>query len=422
MKYKVILTLLISINNLFTLAAGNPPDPAFMGSSFSYQGELLDNGSPANDEYDIIFDAYNYVSENGTPIVGTDSFFNIQVSNGLFEVPIVDFGNIYNDFEIWIEISIRKSSIGGTYTALDTRQRLGAVPNAVFAQNLAANGANIDDVLKFNGVEWVAAAVGVGATQWISSGNEIYYSDGNVGIGTSHPLSPLHVNSGTTIPARFNGTTGMFLLLTENGSPRGYLGSFQSAGGNLNDEDFEIGTNGGNTVGNFHLVTQAIPRVTVDPAGLVGVGTTNPLAKLHVNTVAGEDSLRVQVNNQTKLWVKEDGTSNFFGDTKQSQTQEGMLKYMVYLNCNDGGSAVTRFYNGTTTAGSITVAAGGSNGRCIIDFPSNINNRYWLASAVSSFGNFGVTCNPTATDKLTCTRFMSSTGTGAGGNISVLVY
>ena len=52
------------------------------------------------------------------------------------------------------------------------------------------------------------------------------------------------------------------------------------------------------------MVTGTIISYT---AGRVGVGTTAPLAQLHVNAPAGEDAIRVQVNNDTQFIVKADG-------------------------------------------------------------------------------------------------------------------
>lgn len=52
------------------------------------------------------------------------------------------------------------------------------------------------DVLSFNGTEWVCAASGGGSSLWTESGvdSEIYYSSGNVGIGTSNPSQELEVS------------------------------------------------------------------------------------------------------------------------------------------------------------------------------------------------------------------------------------
>src|SRR5215471_16342980 len=57
------------------------------------------------------------------------------------------------------------------------------------------------------------------------------------------------------------------------------------------------------------IVTNNNTRMTIesDPDGFVGIGTTNPNANLHVNSAAGKDALRVQVNGLTKLFVDDGG-------------------------------------------------------------------------------------------------------------------
>jgi hypothetical protein len=48
-------------------------------------------------------------------------------------------------------------------------------------------------------------------------------------------------------------------------------------------------------------------RLVIDSAGKIGIGTTSPLARFHINGDAGKDAFRVQINGLTKLYVNSGG-------------------------------------------------------------------------------------------------------------------
>ena len=391
-------------------------------SSFTYQGELLDNGVPANGQYDINLDL---IDGDMNPWGNTSEHSPVEVVNGLFSVN-ADFDinafDGYKDFTVTVSIRKTSEGPGGAFTVLGS-QTIQAVP---LATNLTNGNATNGQVLTFNGFQWVPSDPAAGVSSpWTVTNSEIYYTTGNVGIGTDSPDTKLKVKSNFPTVAHFDGGQDMYVYFSENGQGRGYIGSFQPASGAITNEDFEIGTTFG-SVGNMHLVTgNNNPRLTVNADGLVGVGDVNPLAKLHVDSKdASEDPLRVRVGGATKLWVQGDGSSNFFGDTKQTIANNGMMKYMVSAVCDESGSNIIRSYNGVGT-GSITISDGSSTGKCVIDFPSDISNRYFQVSAMSqSTGASSVrAANCTIIQgNLTCARFNPSNGDGVGGSIMVLVY
>lgn len=100
----------------------------------------------------------------------------------------------------------------------------------------------------------------------------------NVGIGTTSPAARLDVKTTSNYVSQFNGAAPMYIGIFEGDVYRGYLGSYSG-----NAEDIDIGTGSGNVTGKMHLTIQAAPKVTINSAGNVGVGTTNPNYRFHVN-------------------------------------------------------------------------------------------------------------------------------------------
>jgi hypothetical protein len=133
MNGKRTLTTGLTMGLLFTLLASlglaqeaAPQAPAFKG--FTYQGRLLDNGSPADGEYEAIFSLYD-VSLNGTPLASINE--DLTVSDGLFTVRL-GFGSQYFTGDArWLEIALRPTGSADPYTTLNPRQQLTPAPYAL---------------------------------------------------------------------------------------------------------------------------------------------------------------------------------------------------------------------------------------------------------------------------------------------------
>jgi hypothetical protein len=104
----------------------------------------------------------------------------------------------------------------------------------------------------------------------------------NVGIGTTTPVTKLHVvGTGANI-ATFSGGSSMYITLAEGASNRGYIGSFAG-----NSEDIDFGTYAGNATGKIHLTIQDVPKFTLSPAGNIGLGELNPVVPLNFASTLG---------------------------------------------------------------------------------------------------------------------------------------
>lgn len=100
----------------------------------------------------------------------------------------------------------------------------------------------------------------------------------NVGIGTTTPAARLDVKTTSNYVGQFNGASPMYMGIFEGDVYRGYWGSYSGAA-----EDVDFGTGSGNTIGKLHLTIQAVPKLTINTLGNVGIGTTNPNYKMHIN-------------------------------------------------------------------------------------------------------------------------------------------
>ena len=105
-----------------------------LGTAFSYQGVLTQDGKQATGLYD--FRANLSTSPNGSTYVGTALLQAQGVTNGIFTLSI-DFGhNVFNGQQYWLELDVSTNGVEG-YTELVPLQPVAPVPYALYAQNAA---------------------------------------------------------------------------------------------------------------------------------------------------------------------------------------------------------------------------------------------------------------------------------------------
>lgn len=190
-KFKnTLIALLIAVASPAWVFAGDP----LVGTQFTYQGELLDNGSPANGIYDLQVNLH--YNENNNTKVDVFNLPDVEVTNGLFSV-VVDYGDLPFDGEArFLEFRVRPGDATGSYETLSPKQRINTTPYAIQAE-FAVNG----------------------ASPWMDNGSDISYSN-QVFVGNRNTVSgsQLTVDSAANeSPLRvfINGTTR--LIVQENG-------------------------------------------------------------------------------------------------------------------------------------------------------------------------------------------------------------
>ncbi|MBD3236821.1 MAG: hypothetical protein GF330_08965 [Candidatus Eisenbacteria bacterium] len=149
-------------------------DAQLSAGAFTYQGQLKDgdtgvNASGARMNFRL------WDAETSGHQIGSDFVIRpVEIVDGVFTV-VVDFGeDVFADPNRWLEIGVDVT--GGTdYTWMTPRQPITPAPMAVHALHGGDN-------------------------PWTITGNDISFTSGKVGVGTTSPTSQLHVRDSNTEP------------------------------------------------------------------------------------------------------------------------------------------------------------------------------------------------------------------------------
>jgi hypothetical protein len=322
-----ILFLLVNINAQTT--------------SFSYQGRLTDAGSPANGSFQMQFKLFDAAAA-GAQIGTTLTDVPVTVTAGSFSIKL-DFGaGVFAGGTRFIEVAVRHNS-GESYVTLGPREQIVSSPYGVRtlstamaddSQKLGGVAASEYVTTSTVGSSFINNNTAPQTANFNITGNGRV--GGNFGIGTATPNAGLEIRgTGAATQQRITDTASGNSLVLQGGaggnmkitgfnyntftavplyfSVDGANTIFNSGGGNVGvgltspatklsvfSDFYGIShTDGTRTLSTFinssgawlgtrsnhslhFFANDSGERMTLTPAGNVGIGTVNPTQKLHV--------------------------------------------------------------------------------------------------------------------------------------------
>ncbi len=196
----------------------------------------------------------------------------------------------------------------------------------------------------YTGSSWTKFGTGTGSSQWTTTGNDIYYTTGNVGIGTDSPVSKLQVAG----HIRTNDGGRIVFPASSNN-----LWNIDNSGGELRifREDYNASGAGSN----------GAVRVQIKNDGKVGIGTSSPEAKLHIGSADGDAAIKIS----NKAFLE-------FGAGLTKETNAGKIGYELFTAGaldivgagTTGSNRKVQFYaeGGTTFNGGVKASLFTGNG------------------------------------------------------------
>ena len=249
---------------------------------------------------------------------------------------------------------------GNIVPSLTDAYSLGTAGNVWQDVYVGSNSLNIGGTtLSNNGgtLNWNSLPLGI----WSLNGTSAYYNDGDVGIGTVSPERMLHI-SGPAPIIRFEDTTnvadqdwatgvwGNDLRFVEEGEGTRMAlvdGGNLGIGQNFTTPGSMLGVQGNVSIGSSYAASAA-PADGLLIEGKVGIGTTSPVAKLHIEGGAGNVALNIE------------GAENE-GSTAAVKIGTAGSSQVMLLDGNEIDTPVTSLNLNGNVANNVLLAAGGGD-------------------------------------------------------------
>jgi hypothetical protein len=407
-----------------------------LGTAFTYQGQLKNNGQPVNADCSLAFRLYDAAQDGvqvGNPITRT-----VSVTDGLFTVAL-DFGvSAFTGDARWLGIRVQCPG-DANYTDL-ARQPITAAPYALYALGAPWDG--------LRGVP-AGFADGIDDVSIVVSGTQVYAGEGLVRLASGDAVT-LSLGAPYRLPqtcangqiAEWNGV--LWVCGDDDVSAGGgditavYAGAGLSGGGASGDVTMTVAFAGSGSA-------NTVPHSDHDHLGQTWMGNNNPLvitgafgppyyAPLILgNTAPGGTGLRVESAGSAGVYV---GSA---GDDGVYVHQAGAPSATVVSTRTNGfevaGAEAYGLYVGRADRAGVVVNSAGLSGFSInsANYGLSVGSAYahgvWVISAhqmgiyVGSAGEDGVLVGFAAMDGVDATstsaehyggRFRNSASGGAG--------